>query len=65
MENENMDMFTAIAIAEGMQDADDDGMIEAYQFLVDTGLAWIETGNLWAHSERPDRCRSGRVQLNF
>ena len=36
-----MDSFTAVGIAEGFIDADSqEQQIEAWQFLVDTGLAW-------------------------
>lgn len=36
-----MDSFTAVGIAEGFIDADsEEQQIAAWQFLVDTGLAW-------------------------
>lgn len=36
-----MDSYTAVGIAEGFIDADSQEQhIEAWQFLVDTGLAW-------------------------
>ena len=44
METE-MDMYTAVAIAEGMQDADDEEMLDAYQYLVDTGTIWKLQGS--------------------
>jgi hypothetical protein len=44
METE-MDMFTAVAIVEGMQDAEDEEMLDAYQYLVDTGLVWHLQGS--------------------
>lgn len=44
METE-MDMYTAVAIAEGMQDADDEEMLDAYQYLVDTGAIWQLQGS--------------------
>jgi hypothetical protein len=44
METE-MDMFTAVAIVEGMQDAEDEEMLDAYQYLVDTGLVWQLQGS--------------------
>ena len=44
METE-MDMYTAVAIAEGMQDADDEETLDAYQYLVDTGIIWKLQGS--------------------
>jgi hypothetical protein len=44
METE-MDMFTAVAIAEGMQEADDEETLDAYQYLVDTGIIWKLQGS--------------------
>lgn len=44
METE-MDMYTAVAIAEGMVEADDDATLDAYQYLVDTGLVWKLQGS--------------------
>ena len=44
METE-MDMYTAVAIAEGVQDADDEEMLDAYQYLVDTGVIWKLQGS--------------------
>jgi hypothetical protein len=44
METE-MDMFTAVAIAEGMVEADDEETLDAYQYLVDTGLVWQLQGS--------------------
>jgi len=36
-----MDMFTAVGIAEGFISAEsEEQVIEAWQFLIDTGLAW-------------------------
>jgi hypothetical protein len=35
-----MDSFTAIMIAERIEDASPDEQIKAWQMLVDTGLAW-------------------------
>lgn len=35
-----MDNFTATMIAEGVEDADEETTIAAWQQLVDTGLAW-------------------------
>lgn len=44
METE-MDMFTAVAIAEGMVEADDDETLDAYQYLVETGIIWKLQGS--------------------
>ena len=35
-----MDTFTATMIAEGAEEATEEEQIEAWQLLVDTGLAW-------------------------
>ena len=38
-------MYTAVAIAEGMQEADDEETLDAYQYLVDTGIIWKLQGS--------------------
>ena len=35
-----MDIFTATMIAEGVEPADEDTQIEAWQLLIDTGTCW-------------------------
>jgi hypothetical protein len=35
-----MDLFTATMICEGVNDANEEQQIEAWQLLVDTGTAW-------------------------
>lgn len=35
-----MDLYTATMIAEGVEDADNETQIRAWQYLVDTGAAW-------------------------
>lgn len=39
-----MDTYTAVMIAEGVEDADEERQLEAWQHLVDTGLAWSLQG---------------------
>lgn len=40
LETENMDDFTAAMIAEGVEPAEEDQQIEAWQHLIDTGMCW-------------------------
>ena len=41
-----MDNFTAIGLAEGFIEADsEEQVIEAWQYLIDTGLAWQLQGS--------------------
>ena len=40
-ESTNMDQYTAVGLAEGfIESNDEDQIIEAWQHLIDTGLAW-------------------------
>lgn len=39
-----MDNYTAVARAEGFEDATEAEQIEAWQYLIDTGLAWTLQG---------------------
>ena len=41
-----MDSYLAVGIAEGFEEAEsDDQVLEAWQYLVDTGLAWSLQGS--------------------
>jgi hypothetical protein len=40
-----MDSFSAIQICEGLQDASEEETLNAWQHLVDTGLAWQLQGS--------------------
>jgi hypothetical protein len=39
-----MNNFNAVGIAEGFVPADEDGVIKAWQHLIDTGLVWTLQG---------------------
>lgn len=39
-----MTPYEATMIAEGVEDADEDRVLEAWQYLIDTGLAWTLQG---------------------
>lgn len=38
--SEQMNIYTAVMIAEGVEDATEEQQIEAWQYLVDTGVVW-------------------------
>mgnify|MGYP001197075669 CR=1 FL=1 len=43
--NPNMDAYQATMIAEGVEEATREEQVEAWQFLVDTGIAWQLQGS--------------------
>lgn len=62
-----MDTFTAVSIAEGLTEATELEQIEAWQHLIDTGLAWKLQG--WfgrqaAHLIGIGLCREPHEQYN-
>ena len=46
-----MDSLKAIEICEGLQDASEEETLDAWQYLVDTGLAWQLQGSFGRHAE--------------
>lgn len=47
-----MDTFTATMIAEGVEEADEETQIEAWQTLIDTGLAFRLQGSFGRQAVR-------------
>lgn len=39
-----MDTFTAISLIEGLEEAEEFEIIEAWQYLIDTGIVWSLQG---------------------
>ena len=55
-----MDSFTAVMIAEGTQEASEAEQKQAWQYLVDTGLAWRLQG--WFGRTAAHYIRHGHIQ---
>lgn len=52
-----MDNFSAVMICEGVQEADHDEQVKAWQHLIDTGLAWQLQG--WFGRSARDLIQAG------
>jgi hypothetical protein len=55
-----IDNYNAVMIAEGVIEADEDKQIEAWQHLVDTGLAWSLQG--WFGRTAMDLIKQGVIE---
>jgi hypothetical protein len=55
-----IDNYNAVMIAEGVIEADEDKQIEAWQHLVDTGLAWSLQG--WFGRTAMDLIKQGVIK---
>ena len=55
-----IDNYNAVMIAEGVIEADEDRQIEAWQHLVDTGLAWSLQG--WFGRTAMDLIKQGVIE---
>jgi hypothetical protein len=55
-----IDNYNAVMIAEGVIEADEDKQIEAWQHLVDTGLAWSLQG--WFGRTAIDLIKQGVIE---
>jgi hypothetical protein len=47
-----MNMFRAVALAEGFEDGTYDELVEAWQYLLDTGIVWELQGDFGRRVKR-------------
>lgn len=57
-----MDTFTAISIIEGIEEAEEFEILEAWQYLIDTGVVWSLQG--WYGRTARDLIETGMCYLN-
>ena len=57
-----MDTFTAISIIEGIEEAEEFEIIDAWQYLIDTGVVWSLQG--WYGRTAQDLIETGMCYLN-